>query len=204
MWADRNTSGEAVDRLVLASASPRRSELLGSVGISPLIVPADVDESSGLGETAISLVERLARDKAEAVSPQHGGCYVLGADTIVTIDGHILGKPADDDDARRMLRMLSGRHHQVFTGVAVAFGDITHSALAETAVEFHELNEEDIENYLESGEHRGKAGAYAIQGRGGLFVRHIAGTYDNVVGLPLGVVDEVLALHGQRLRDFWQ
>ncbi len=199
--------------LVLASSSPRRTELLSSVGIEPVVTPADIDETPHPSEAATDLVRRLATAKAEAVAAtcidDTEPTYVLGADTVVTVDNEILGKPVDGDDVRRALSLLSGRRHEVMTGVAVVGHDpsghrTTHAAVATTSVEFKQLDEAEIEAYLASGEPMGKAGSYAIQGRGGLFVRRIDGTHDNVVGLPLAVVDDVLALHGRRLRDFSQ
>lgn len=201
----------AAPSLVLASSSPRRAALLESVGVEVAIEPADVDETALDGENAGELVRRLAIAKATAIANQQASAaLVVGADTVVTIDGEILGKPVDVGDARRALRLLSGRTHEVMTGVAAVqasreVGDqTTHAGVAVTSVEFKQLDEAEIDSYIASGEPFGKAGSYAIQGRGGLLVRRIDGTHDNVVGLPLSLVDDVLELHGYRLRDFSQ
>lgn len=180
-------------RLILASASPRRAELLRAAGFAFEVRPADVDERVKPGETASAYVERLAREKAtaahhsDASSGRHD-VVVLGADTAVVVDGEILGKPRDDEDAARMLRRLSGRVHEVMTGVcaqaaasAVAHVEVSH-------VFFSTLSEEDIAWYVASGEGRDKAGAYAIQGLASRFIPRIEGSYSNVVGLPISVV----------------
>jgi septum formation protein len=182
-------------RLVLASQSPRRKELLASAGIPVEVRPSRTDESVRAGEGAEAYVRRLAREKAEAV-PGAPGELVLGADTAVVLGDEILGKPADAGDARRMLRMLSGRTHVVLTGVHGRTGD---GARAETiavssAVRFVTLGEDRIEWYVSTGEPIDKAGAYAVQGAGGSLVRGVAGSVSNVVGLPLA---ETLALLGR-------
>jgi len=184
-------------RLVLASRSPRRRELLASVGVQAEIRPADTDESVREGEGADGYVRRLAREKARAV-PASRGELVLAADTAVVLGTEILGKPRDEDDARRMLRALSGRTHVVATGVhglAAAEGVAREETLVvSTAVRLVTLSEERIAWYVGTGEPFDKAGAYAVQGAGGSLVRGIAGSVSNVVGLPLA---ETLALLGR-------
>jgi septum formation protein len=174
--------------LVLASGSPRRRELLGQLGLSFAVVPPDVDETPRPGERPLDLVRRLARDKAAAVD----GAVVVAADTVVEVDGDVLGKPADPDDARRMLRRLSGRAHKVHTGVAVRAGDALAVDAVTTIVTFVPLQAAVVDWYVGTGEPLDKAGAYAIQGRGGVFVEHVRGSVSNVVGLPLTTVARLL------------
>jgi septum formation protein len=188
--------------LILASQSPRRAELLHNAGIPFEVRPADVDESVREGETPIDYVQRLAREKALTVlrtAPE--GAVVLGADTTVVVDGESLGKPIDDDHARRMLARLSGRGHQVMTGVCVAFHNAESGVAATVAaevteVEFTELCAEEIADYVASGEPMDKAGAYAIQGRASRWIPRIRGCYFNVVGLPVARVCAMLAAGG--------
>ena len=194
-------------RLVLASASPRRAELLRAAGISFDVVIANVDESVRPGETPAQHVARLAEEKAFRVLPQAGTKPVLGADTVVVVDGEILGKPADAADARRMLRTLSGRQHQVITGVAliaepaetgprisgagaayVPDSITVRDGIDVTTVEFAPLSDAEMAAYVSSGEPMDKAGAYAIQGLASRFVTRIEGSYSNVVGLPVALV----------------
>ena len=177
--------------LVLASASPRRAEILRGVGWPYEVRPADTDETAQAGEEPVAYVERLARAKAEAVAALSPGSLVLGADTVVVADGSILGKPRDEEDARRMLRQLSGRWHEVLTGVAlISVGEPARSSVAHerTRVRFAALTETEINWYVASGEPADKAGAYAAQGRAALFIEEIAGDYWNVVGLPVRLV----------------
>jgi septum formation protein len=181
-----------VSELILASASPRRHELLRSAGIAHLVDGVDVDETARPDEAPAVHVERLAREKAAAGARRHAGARVLGADTIVVVDDAILGKPRDDEDGRRMLRRLSGRAHEVLTGVALASPAGLTSRVEGTRVWFIELTERDIDWYLATGEHRDKAGAYAIQGHASRFIPRIEGSYSNVVGLPVSVVVEML------------
>ena len=178
-------------KLVLASQSPRRAEILRNAGISFQVRASGVPEQPDSGESPIDYVRRLAASKAGAVARSQGET-VLGADTVVVLDEHILEKPADAADAARMLRMLSGREHTVVTGVCLIadFGDrATH---AETKVKFAELTSSDIEEYVRSGEPMDKAGAYAIQGLGSKFIERIDGCYFNVVGLPISLVWRML------------
>ena len=185
---------------MLASASPRRRELLASVGLEPTQVrPADIDESPLPGEQAEAYVLRLAQGKARAIA--HAGELVLAADTVVTIDGALLGKPRDSADAAGMLRRLSARGHGVATGVAV-FDPVSgqlESRVEVTRVIFAPLDDAEIDWYVASGEPMDKAGAYAIQGRAALFVERIEGSYSNVVGLPLATTYQLLTAAGYPL-----
>jgi septum formation protein len=184
-------------RLVLASASPRRSELLRSVGLEFEVLPADIDESTRPGESPFDYVGRLSREKAATVAAHvDADAVVVAADTTVDVDGRILEKPLDDADARRMLSLLSGRTHLVHTGVTVSWfpetrARGTRTCVVETAVRFVELTDRTIDWYLSTGEHVGKAGAYGIQGAAGALVERIDGSVSNVIGLPLA---ETLAL----------
>jgi septum formation protein len=186
--------------LVLASASPRRLELLAQIGIVPEVVdPAEIDETPGKGELPGPYVLRLARAKAEAVRPRHPDAFILAADTIVACGRRILGKPEDEATARRFLALLSGRRHRVQCGVAVISPEgriVTRHV--ESQVRFKRLSEDELAAYLASGEWRGKAGGYAIQGRGAMLVSWIQGSYSNVVGLPL--FETAQLLHGQGYR----
>jgi septum formation protein len=175
--------------LVLASASPRRAELLRTAGIRFEVVAADVDERQHDGEDAEAYVRRLATAKATHVAAAHRGRPVLGADTTVVVDGEVLGKPRDAAEAASMLRRLSGRSHNVLTGVCLIGADgRTEAAVASTTVEFRPLTAAEIATYVASGEPMDKAGAYAIQGGAGPFVTRIDGDYDNVVGLPVALI----------------
>jgi septum formation protein len=201
-------------RLVLASGSPRRRELLALLGLPFEVIPADVDESVLPGETPVGLVRRLARAKADAIAVPgsdridggasadriDGGAsadvVVLAADTTVEVAGEILGKPTDGHDARRMLRSLSARTHLVHTAVAVRRDGRTVHEVVTTAVSMTPMTEAAIEWYLATGEPMDKAGAYAIQGTGGAFVAAIEGSASNVVGLPLATVVDLLGRQG--------
>lgn len=181
-------------RLVLASASPRRRELLAQLDVAFDVAVPDVDETPRDGEQPAELVRRLARDKAAAVARARPDAVVVAADTVVDVDGVGLGKPASDDEARRMLRLLSARRHLVHTGVAVAAGArVAVTEVITTAVEFVALTEATVDWYVATGEPRDKAGAYAIQGHGGVLVRRIEGSASNVVGLPLAELATMLA-----------
>jgi len=193
--------------LVLASASPRRRELLAQAGYQFEVRPAHIPEDPLPGEDPIAYVTRLAREKAEAVfgqlstsgpKPEKNGwsLAVLGADTTVTLDNMILGKPENAADAARILRLLSGRTHRVITGVALATAEGTEVAAEATAVRFLTLSEEEIGAYVASGEPMDKAGAYAIQGRAARWIPRIEGCYFNVVGLPLALVVSMLEARG--------
>lgn len=172
--------------IILASTSPRRKELLEQVGLQFTTASIDVDESHIEGEIPSDYVVRLAREKALAAMPDFPeDTVIIAADTTVTIDGHILGKPVDQTDAFAMWQLLSGRTHQVMTGVAVAYAGAIQTAIVKTDVEFLSLTPEQMQSYWDSGEPIGKAGGYAIQGRGAAFIPRIQGSYSNVVGLPL-------------------
>jgi septum formation protein len=174
-------------RLVLASASPRRAELLGSAGFRFDIDPADVDERQRHGEGVEQYVTRLAVDKASSVASRHPSAAVLGADTAVVVGDHLLGKPSDDDEAAWMLRELSGREHVVLTGLAIMAAGRVVSAVDRSVVRFARLSADEIDWYVASGEPRDKAGAYAIQGLASRFVEAVEGSYSNVVGLPVAL-----------------
>jgi septum formation protein len=185
-------------RLILASASPRRRELLAQVGIAPdAVVDPGVDETPLPGELPQALALRLAAAKADAV-PAASGEVVLAADTVVAVGRRVLGKPADAAEANRFLRLLSGRRHRVITGLAVRRDAGRWSRAVATAVRFRRLDPAAVEAYLASGEWQGKAGGYAIQGRAGGFVPWIGGSYSNVVGLPLVETLALLAAAGFR------
>jgi len=195
--------------LILASASPRRQELLRNAGISFTAQPADIDEAPLENEAPQGCAERLAREKALAVSESRPQNYVLGADTIVVVDDAMLGKPRDSDDAIRMLRLLSGRTHLVITGVCLASPISVRSesidgienrelttASATTLVSMVELSDEEIRDYVATGEPMDKAGAYAIQGMASRWIPRIEGDYGNVVGLPVALVYGMLRERG--------
>lgn len=173
--------------LVLASASPRRLELLAQLGIAPdEVLPADLDESPLRDETPRLLAVRLAREKAAAVAALRPEAFVLAAETVVAVGRRLLGKAADEAEVRRFLDLLSGRAHRVLTGVAVAVPDGRVSArLSETRLQFKRLTPVEIDAYVAGGDWRGKAGGYGVQGRAGAFVRGLNGSYTGVVGLPL-------------------
>ncbi len=183
-------------RLILASASPRRREILTAVGWDFQQQTADIDETDLPGENAANYVRRLAKEKAFAVAQTHQNALVLGADTIVVIDAQIVGKPKDFADARRMLQMLSGRWHEVLTGIAlvkVTAGIYeTKVDLQKTRVKFAELSGAEIEFLVENGAPLDKAGAYAVQAQAALFIERIEGDYWNVVGLPVNLVYELV------------
>jgi nucleoside triphosphate pyrophosphatase len=175
--------------LVLASSSPRRAEILKSLGIPFIVDPSSVDETPHDGETAPETASRLAEEKALEVAGRHDGRWVLGADTLVILDGAALGKPRDDEDARRMLGLLSGREHRVVTGVALACqGRTPRRFVEESRVAMATLTDEEIRWYVATGEPRDKAGAYAVQGLGSRFIEGVRGSYTNVMGLPARAV----------------
>ncbi len=189
--------------LILASASPRRRELLAQAGFNFEVIPTDIPEVRKPNEDPIRFVTRLAREKAEAVAATHAvtpDTLVLGADTIVVVDEQVLGKPQDAADAGRMLRLLSGQTHQVITGLCLARGRERQRAAEVTFVRFVTLSDQEIDDYVATGEPLDKAGAYAIQGRAGRWVPRIHGCYFNVVGLPLALVSSMIeAMQGSRL-----
>ena len=187
-------------RLVLASASPRRAELLKAAGILFDVMPADVDETLDVEESPDGYVRRIAQTKAEVIAARVTGRPVLAADTVVLVDNTILGKPADPADARRMLRLLSGRGHMVLTGVCLinprAASGRVQTSTTRTKVEFAGLTDAEIDWYVASAEPMDKAGAYAVQGLGSRFVTAIEGSYSNVVGLPVALVYDICKREG--------
>lgn len=188
----QNSEKFGLPPLILASGSPRRAEILGFVGWQFTKKVADIDESIMPGENAADYVERLSREKALAVAATVENGLILGADTTVVLGEQIIGKPDDEDDARRMLRMLSGNWHQVFTGVSLVkvtngVADL-RTARQETGVKFGELSEAAIDWLVEYGSPLDKAGAYAVQAQAALFIEKIEGDYWNVVGLPVNLV----------------
>lgn len=191
--------------LILASASPRRRELLEQAGVVFRVQPADVDETPANGEAPDLYVLRMAREKALACQrlPGNGGSLVLGADTSVVLDGAIMGKPSSSDEARAMLQRLSGRAHEVMSGVALAGPTAVRERVVTTRVVFRRLEDVEIDAYLDSGEPFDKAGAYGIQGLGGVFVTSLEGSYSAVVGLPLEATADLLAQAGQPVWQWW-
>ncbi len=182
--------------LVLASASPRRQELLRNAGIPFEVQPADIVENPQTGESAKNCAERLARAKALAIAQHRPHDIVLGADTVVVVDGQILGKPSDAADAARMLHLLSGREHQVITGVCLVVKGQASVASETTLVTMSEITDQEIAAYVATGEPMDKAGAYAIQGIASRWIPCIEGDYSNVVGLPVALVYRMLRRAG--------
>lgn len=187
-------------RVVLASASPRRRELLTLIGIEHVVVPSNLDETMRPGELPAPHAARLAVDKAAAVAEMHPDAVVIGADTVVVLDGKVLGKPATMDVARDMVRALNGRAHTVVTAVAVAYSGSTRHAVEEVRVTFRKLDDDEIEAYLATREGMDKAGAYGIQGFGATIVERIEGDYFAVMGLPLVRLTTLLRESGLRYR----
>ena len=180
-------------RVILASASPRRAEILRTVGWPFDPLPVDIDETRRAGEQAVEYVKRLAREKAEAAAARVPSSIIIAADTTVTIDDHILEKPADEADAERMLHLLSNRWHSVMTGLAIINYESSRTMVAheKTEVKFAAMSDEEIDWYVKTGEPMDKAGAYAIQGLGARFIEEIKGDFFNVMGLPIRLVYEV-------------
>ena len=187
-------------RLVLASSSPRRAELLGRFGVDFTVLPPDIDETRHPNEAPGVYVERLAREKATAGSDV--GTIVVAADTAVVHEGHVLGKPSHPEEARSMLRGLQGDVHEVFTGVAVAGEDELRSLVDVTTVKMLPMTDEEIADYIDSGEPMDKAGAYALQDRGGIFVESIAGSPFTVIGLPIHLLPRLVRQVGFDLLHF--
>ena len=189
-------------RLILASSSPRRVELLAQIGITPdLIEPADIDETPQKAEMPPRLAQRLATSKAAVVAQNHPDDVVLAADTVVAVGRRLLEKPADEAEARRFLKLLSGRNHRVFTGIAVVADGRTAWRVVDTRVTFKQLSDAEIEAYVASGEWRGKAGGYGIQGRAAAFIQRIVGSHPAVMGLPLYEASNLLYGAGWRAAD---
>lgn len=183
-------------RFVLASASPRRRELLELIGIQHTVDPADIDESMHGGEQPSAHVERLARQKASKVAARHPGALIIAADTIVVLDGRVMGKPRTEDDACRMLSDLSGATHTVLTGMACSFNGELESSVDDVSVTFRSLSSDEIREYIATGEPMDKAGSYGIQGYGATIVRRIDGDYFAVMGMSLVRLVELM----QKLR----
>jgi septum formation protein len=179
---------------ILASASPRRIELLRLLGLDFTVMPSGADESFRQGESPPAHTLRLSADKADMIAAAHPGSWVLGADTIVVIDGEVLGKPVDPEEARQMLKKLSARTHTVFTGFTLVRQEarIAVSGVVESTVLFRAISEDEMAWYVNSPEPYDKAGAYAVQGMGAFFIKEIRGSYTNVMGLPLCEVVDVL------------
>jgi len=190
----------------LASRSPRRRELLDQIGVSWATVDQDVDETLGAGESPEVFVVRLALEKARAGwhTLDAGVVNVLGADTVVVVDGEVMGKPADEGEARAMLDRLSGRIHRVLTGVALVDGEREATRLSVNNVSLREISRDEMRRYWASGEPVDKAGAYAIQGRGAVFVTHLDGNYSGVMGLPLFETADLLDDFGLDYQAAWQ
>jgi septum formation protein len=189
--------------LILASASPRRAELLTRIGLAFSIQPADIDETPVTGEAASDYVERLAREKALAVARDNPDSLILGSDTSVVMNGEILGKPGSVAEAEATLAGLSGGTHQVMTAIALVHDGDCQSVVSVTDVTFRELGTEEIRAYVASGEPMDKAGSYGIQGLGGVFVSELKGSYSAVVGLPLQETAELLASAGHPVWRSW-
>jgi septum formation protein len=183
-------------RLILASASPRRRELLAQIGLSFDVYPVDAEEIPGSGEAAEAYVQRVAADKSALAQAAHADGLVLGADTEVVLDGEVFGKPRDFAHAHAMLTRLSGRTHQVLSAVSLRLGGQHWQALSRSSVTFRHLSEADIGAYWASGEPQGKAGAYAIQGLGAVFIQRLEGSYSGVMGLPLFETADLLRQAG--------
>lgn len=178
-------------KIVLASQSPRRKELLGRLVPAFSIQPADIDETPKLKEDPVAYVQRMSAEKAAAVQ-NNEETLVIASDTTVVLGNEILGKPEDDEEAKRMLRKFSGTTHDVYTAVVITDGTQEECILSQASVTFYELTDEEIERYLATGDHRDKAGAYGIQSYAGAFVESISGDYYSIVGFPIGAVNQAL------------
>jgi len=178
-------------KIVLASQSPRRKELLGRLVPAFSIQPADIDETPKLKEDPVAYVQRMAAEKAAAVQ-NNEETLVIASDTTVVLGNEILGKPEDDEEAKRMLRKFSGTTHDVYTAVVITDGTQEECILSQASVTFYELTDEEIERYLATGDHRDKAGAFGIQSYAGAFVESISGDYYSIVGFPIGAVNQAL------------
>ena len=199
------SQSQARPRVVLASSSPRRRQLLTMIGIEHEVVPADIDESYFAGEHPPAHAERLAREKGRVIAARHADAVVISADTIVVLDDDVLGKPGDDAEARATLRRLSGRTHTVYTAVAVARAGAMESGIEGVSVTFRELTDEEIAAYVATREPMDKAGAYGIQGYGATIVDRIDGDYFAVMGLALNRMVRLLGRLGVRydFRGLW-
>ncbi len=188
--------------MILASASPRRAELLHNLGLSFVIQPAQFDEESLRAESPFALVEALSSAKAQLVAGAHKDALVLAADTVVVLDGDILEKPKNEAEAQEMLSRLAGHWHEVYTGVSLQLGDRCHSFHEKTKVHFRPLSPQEIDAYIQTGEPFDKAGGYGIQGFGALLVDQIQGDYFNVMGLPLCALGQAMENFGLGLEQF--
>lgn len=193
-------------KIILASGSPRRYELLSRLGLPFEGLPPEIEEDTGSTGDPLDFAARMALSKAEAMAPGNGDRVIVGADTIVVADGVILGKPGDEERALEMLRLLNGRRHQVITGIAAIHPEkgMVETGLKTTEVEFNKVTEERILEYVKSGDPLDKAGAYGIQGRGRFLVKSIEGCYHNVVGLPLCLLMELLGKIGLDGGTIWR
>lgn len=198
MTASRTPAAQP--RVILASQSPRRRELLALVGIAHEVMPADINEDVRAGEEPAAYTERLAREKAVVIASKHPEAIVIAADTTVVLDGEILGKPVDAADARAMIRRLAGRSHTVLTALAVARGTREESAVESVGVTFRALSDDEIARYVATGEPMDKAGAYGIQGWGATIVERVDGDYFSVMGLGLRRLVDLLARVGVEYR----
>lgn len=189
------SNSDHLQKLILASGSPRRGEILKAVGWPFETQVAGIDETVEIGEDPVTYVKRLALGKASAVAGKVERAIVLGADTTVVVDGELLGQPIDNDDAKRMLRLLSGKWHEVLTGVALISVGSAQSLVSheKTRVRFAEMSQAEIDWYVSTGEPGGKAGAYGVQGRAALFIEVIDGDYFNIVGLPIRLVYKLMS-----------
>jgi septum formation protein len=194
------TAGQHPQSIILASASPRRRQLLDLIGVDFEVDPANLDETAAAGEDPAAFAVRVARDKAQWIARRHPERLVLGADTVVEVDSEILGKPSSMEDAATMLRLLSGRSHFVHTAIALVDGEGSHQIVDSAKVDFVDLSDQTISWYVATGEPMDKAGAYAIQGLGGLLVARVEGSPHTVVGLPIHRLPELFAALGL---DFW-
>lgn len=188
-------------KIILASASPRRQELLKYIVPEFEVIPADIDETLPGDIAAERCAEYLACKKARHIAEKYTDRIVIGSDTVVIIDGVILGKPADKSDAERMLRLLSGRTHKVITGVCLVRGEVCESFSCETETEFYPLSDKEIQDYISTGEPMDKAGAYGIQGYGSVLVRGIEGDFFNVMGLPVAMLKRRLEEFSAKIRE---
>ena len=179
-------------QLILASQSPRRKELLEKCGIAFTCIPADIDESINEENDLEEEIKKLSRRKAEAVLKDLPGSIVIGSDTIVVLDNKILGKPKDEEDAKEMIRSLSGHTHHVITGLAIISEERNYTDVSSSEVTFAPMSEEEVDDYVSTGECMDKAGAYGIQGYGGRYITHISGDFYAIMGLPLNLVYEEL------------
>ncbi|MBT5868831.1 MAG: septum formation protein Maf [Nitrospinaceae bacterium] len=192
---------QKTEKLILASQSPRRRELLKQISAQFEVVPSSVDEKLDYGLLPEQNARLLARAKAEDVAKNHPGCWVIGADTLFALHQEILGKPIDVADAHKMLRRLSGKEHRVITGICVVGPEKTLDIAVTSNVRFKSLSQEEIVRYVETGEPMDKAGAYAIQGKGNFMVREYSGSHSNIVGLPIDELKTLLSKTGFPITD---